>query len=147
MSKQAPQQPPTPGQWALKVDTGAICHCKGEPKCKRHKEIASIIRGAVDEALLVYRLKLGYQENEKRVCDYLQEIMPEIGCGDDPIGYLIASHSMLRKRRQEIAGEAAERATTAERQRCARIALSHADEDCAGNCCETIAGAIEGGEE
>lgn len=37
-----------------------------------------------------------YTAEEKRVCDYLQKIIPDIGCGNDPIGFLIASHSALR---------------------------------------------------
>ncbi len=36
-----------------------------------------------------------YDHQEQRVCDYLQTLMPDIGCGDDPIGFLIASHAML----------------------------------------------------
>jgi len=37
-----------------------------------------------------------YRPDEKRVCDYLIRIAPDIGCGDDPIGFLIASHGWLR---------------------------------------------------
>lgn len=37
-----------------------------------------------------------YSEDEKRVCDYLVEIGCP-GCGADPIGFLIASHNMLRQ--------------------------------------------------
>ena len=34
-----------------------------------------------------------YDRQERRVCDYLQSLMKGIvGCGDDPIGFLIASH-------------------------------------------------------
>jgi hypothetical protein len=36
-----------------------------------------------------------YSPEEDRVCDYLQRILPEIGCGDDPIGFLIASHEYV----------------------------------------------------
>ena len=37
-----------------------------------------------------------YTPEEQRVCDYLQEITDgSVGCGDDPIGFLIASHSMM----------------------------------------------------
>ena len=37
-----------------------------------------------------------YSEDEQRVCDYIQEITKgEVGCGDDPIGFLIASHRIL----------------------------------------------------
>lgn len=38
-----------------------------------------------------------YTAEENRVCDYLQKINPDIGCGNDPIGFLIASHSALRQ--------------------------------------------------
>lgn len=35
-----------------------------------------------------------YSPEEKRVCEYLQRITNnQIGCGDDPIGFLIASHA------------------------------------------------------
>lgn len=36
-----------------------------------------------------------YTPDEERVCAYLEEIAPDIGCGDDPIGFLIASHACL----------------------------------------------------
>ena len=36
-----------------------------------------------------------YTSDEQRVVDYLHKIMPEIGAGDDPIGFLIASHASL----------------------------------------------------
>jgi len=37
------------------------------------------------------------------VCDYLQKITHnQIGCGDDPIGVLIASHSTISKERKQI---------------------------------------------
>lgn len=38
-----------------------------------------------------------YTEDERRVCDYLQEIIPDVGCGADPIGFLISSHRMMRE--------------------------------------------------
>lgn len=40
--------------------------------------------------------KTPYSLEEGRVCDYLQKLTPDIGCGDDPIGLLIASHAALR---------------------------------------------------
>lgn len=37
-----------------------------------------------------------YSPDEQRVCDYLQEVTDgSIGCGDDPIGFLIASHAAV----------------------------------------------------
>ena len=42
-----------------------------------------------------------YNADEKRVCAYLQEIIPEIGCGDDPIGFLITSHRHLLELRRK----------------------------------------------
>jgi hypothetical protein len=36
-----------------------------------------------------------YSADEQRVCDYLQKLTDQIGCGDDPIGFLIASHQLL----------------------------------------------------
>ena len=37
-----------------------------------------------------------YSLDEQRVCAYLQQITKgQIGCGDDPIGFLIASHQWL----------------------------------------------------
>ena len=42
--------------------------------------------------------KQPYDVQEKRVCDYLQKISKGMmGCGEDPIGFLIASHNMLRQ--------------------------------------------------
>lgn len=35
-----------------------------------------------------------YSKDEERVCKYLQRVMKnQIGCGDDPIGFLLASHA------------------------------------------------------
>lgn len=37
-----------------------------------------------------------YSAAEKRVCEYLQQITQgAVGCGDDPVGFLIASHQAL----------------------------------------------------
>ncbi len=37
-----------------------------------------------------------YSVEEQRVCDYLQRILNGvIGCGNDPIGFLIASHEAM----------------------------------------------------
>ena len=43
-----------------------------------------------------------YSIDEQRVVAYLREIMPEIGAGDDPIGFLIASHAALADRAREF---------------------------------------------
>ncbi len=38
-----------------------------------------------------------YSADEQRVCEYLQQITDsQVGCGDDPIGFLLASHNYLR---------------------------------------------------
>lgn len=39
-----------------------------------------------------------YSPDERRVADYLQQIMPDIGTGDDPVGFLISSHTALMDR-------------------------------------------------
>lgn len=40
--------------------------------------------------------EMPYTAAEKRVCNYLQEITDgAIGCGDDPVGFLIASHRTI----------------------------------------------------
>lgn len=36
-----------------------------------------------------------YTADEQRVVDYLKELTPDIGAGDDPIGFLLASHAAL----------------------------------------------------
>lgn len=37
-----------------------------------------------------------YGLEEGRICDYIQKITKgQIGCGDDPIGFLIASHGSI----------------------------------------------------
>ena len=41
-----------------------------------------------------------YTEDERRVCDFLQKLAPDIGCGDDPIGFLMASYTMLVQERK-----------------------------------------------
>lgn len=42
-----------------------------------------------------------YSKDEQRVCDFLQTIAPDVGCGDDPIGFLIASYHYLIIQRKE----------------------------------------------
>lgn len=45
-----------------------------------------------------------YSEDEKRVADYLQELLPEVGTGDDPISFLLASHrTIVDERRDQVA--------------------------------------------
>lgn len=39
-----------------------------------------------------------YNKEQKKVCEYLQLIAPDIGCGDDPVGFLLASHAELGRR-------------------------------------------------
>lgn len=42
-----------------------------------------------------------YTAHEKRVCEYLLEITNnQIGCGSDPIGFLIASHGAINRTRK-----------------------------------------------
>lgn len=36
-----------------------------------------------------------YSKDELRVVTYLRQIAPDIGAGDDPIGFLMASHNAL----------------------------------------------------
>lgn len=39
-----------------------------------------------------------YTVEQRRVCDYLIKITHGmVGCGDDPVGFLIASHAALRR--------------------------------------------------
>lgn len=49
-----------------------------------------------------------YSPDALRVCEYLQTILKgQVGCGDDPVGFLIASHATLgaelKKARAELA--------------------------------------------
>ena len=44
-----------------------------------------------------------YNYLEQRVRDYLQKINPDIGTGDDPIGFLIASHAAIMYDRDYLA--------------------------------------------
>ena len=36
-----------------------------------------------------------YSPDEKKVCAYLQKIASDVGCGADPIAFLIASHAAI----------------------------------------------------
>jgi hypothetical protein len=43
-----------------------------------------------------------YSKEELRVVEYLHLIAPDIGGGDDPIGFLLASHNhLIRERRAQ----------------------------------------------
>ncbi len=42
-----------------------------------------------------------FTSDEKRVCAYLEEIIPDIGYGDDPVGFLITSHRYLFEMRRK----------------------------------------------
>lgn len=43
-----------------------------------------------------------YSKEEGRVVAYLQLIAPDVGGGDDPIGFLLASHNyLIRERRAQ----------------------------------------------
>ena len=45
-----------------------------------------------------------YTADQRMVCDYLQSIAPDVGCGLDPVGFLIASHASISfKARERIA--------------------------------------------
>lgn len=40
-----------------------------------------------------------YTADQQRVCDYIQKISDnQVGCSDDPIGFLLSSHALLRDR-------------------------------------------------
>lgn len=60
-----------------------------------------------------------YDAQELRVCEYLRRVVPEIGCGVDPVGFLIASHAALREDIARLSTQCAE---------VSRIALSNGEE-------------------
>lgn len=41
-----------------------------------------------------------YTTDEQRVCEFLTRLSPDIGCGDDPIGFLMASYEWLLAERK-----------------------------------------------
>jgi hypothetical protein len=43
-----------------------------------------------------------YTPDERRVCEFLQTLAPDIGCGDDPIGFLLACYRMLADERRTL---------------------------------------------
>lgn len=49
--------------------------------------------------------KKPYDEQERRVCDYLISLSDSMGCGEDPIGFLIASHNAINEDRKKLNGE------------------------------------------
>lgn len=52
-----------------------------------------------------------YTKDESRVCDYLRRITEDqIGCGDDPIGFLIACHASLMAQARQAEKPDAEKA-------------------------------------
>lgn len=55
-----------------------------------------------------------YTADERRVCDFLVSIAPDIGCGGDPIGFLIACYQQLMVERRELRELAADRNVSAE---------------------------------
>lgn len=54
-----------------------------------------------------------YTDAEMRVVEYLHLVAPDIGGGDDPLGFIIASHKyLLRERRSQREAKAVPRDTT-----------------------------------
>lgn len=46
-----------------------------------------------------------YSPDEQRVCDYIAAITKgQVGCGDDPIGFIIASHAALAQQLKATKG-------------------------------------------
>jgi hypothetical protein len=44
-----------------------------------------------------------YDYNEERACDYIQQLTKGVvGCGDDPVGFLIASHAAIVEDRDAL---------------------------------------------
>lgn len=43
-----------------------------------------------------------YTTDEMKVVEYLTRIAPDVGVGDDPILFLIASHAELRRRLTQV---------------------------------------------
>lgn len=56
----------------------------------------------MDEGLAYSPLReTPYTPDEQRVCDFLRERAPAIGCGNDPIGFLMASYAYAVEERNE----------------------------------------------
>lgn len=46
-----------------------------------------------------------YSADEERIAAYLRDLLPDVGAGDDPIGFLIASHGALAADARRLAAE------------------------------------------
>ena len=46
-----------------------------------------------------------YTAQEQRVCDYLTSLSDDMGCGGDPIGFLIASHAAVIQSRRSAGSD------------------------------------------
>lgn len=46
-------------------------------------------------------LQLEYTSDQAKACAYMAKIAPNLGCGDDPVGFLIASHATMRQQRDD----------------------------------------------
>ena len=78
-------------------------------------EIDNVLQGVYEEERAAIRAALTdqtaqdtdyYTTEERRVCEYLQEITGgQIGCGKDPIGFIILSHEALRQERAATTGK------------------------------------------
>lgn len=92
------------------------------------ENVAPIIRGFMEwiaSASSMIERTSAYSADERRVSDYIQGITEGlIGSGDDPIGFLIASHASLAHGRCE----AIDAAKAAERLQCIRTLLALATE-------------------
>lgn len=44
--------------------------------------------------------KQPYSKEEMRVVEYLQSVAPDVGAGDDPIGFILAAHNYLMRERR-----------------------------------------------
>lgn len=72
-----------------------------------------------------------YTEDERRVCDFLQQLTPDIGCGDDPIGFLLASYAYRNHQYQVVV--AANQTKTTKILQLQAVLKTIADEDYRGN--------------
>lgn len=95
------------------VNIGSFCYQAGCAECycslevieeyeaeavKRWNRRASpmgVRREERDAATRSDRNFIPYNADEKIVCDYLMSIQDAMGCGDDPISFLVASHNAL----------------------------------------------------
>lgn len=88
----------------LEVEAGKLWNERQENCAKYGADISMpTVEVPVDILCGLIRSRLApmvdnYSPEQRRVCDYLISIMPEIGCGLDPIGFLIASHNTIRRR-------------------------------------------------